>query len=455
MNTYKITRKIKIYPVGDMEEVNRVYKYLRDGIEAQNKAMNEYMSALYATTMMDICKEDRKLLNNLFQRVSDSKLGSGYDINICLPKGLPMGSTIQRRVSDDFSTDIKKGLMYGNVSLRTYRKDNPLLVHVDYINPIKYSNKKTGLYHNYATDDEFVEHSYTSDFEVFIRFANHIEFKCIFGNPHKSAELRDVFRNIFNGLYKVNGSSIEIKEKNIILNLTLTLPVNEHYLDENTSVGVDMGQAIPAVCALNNNKYERAYIGSKDDFLRERTKRQNQRRRLQSSLKNSNGGHGRKKKLKPLDRFNEYESNFVKTYNHMVSKRVVDFALKHNAKYINLEYLKGYDTNKFILRNWSYYQLQTYIKEKAERYGIVVRWINPCYTSQVCSECGHWEENQRKTQSEFVCGNGCFNNGKKKNINADFNAARNISKSTLFLDRKNDYDTDELIKQAKEYYGII
>ena len=192
MDKYIITRKIKLFPIGDKEEIDRVYKYLRDGIEAQNKAMNEYMSALYVTTMMEICKEDRKLLQTLFQRVSDSKLGSGYDKNIHLPKGLPMGGTIQRKVSNDFFMDMKKGLLYGNISLRNYKKDNTLLVHVDYIRPQKFSEKKTGLYHNYKTDDEFVKHCYDSDFEVLIGFANHIIFKCIFGNPHKSLELRNI-----------------------------------------------------------------------------------------------------------------------------------------------------------------------------------------------------------------------------------------------------------------------
>lgn len=454
MDKYIITRKIKLFPIGDKEEIDRVYKYLRDGIEAQNKAMNEYMSALYVTTMMEICKEDRKLLQTLFQRVSDSKLGSGYDKNIHLPKGLPMGGTIQRKVSNDFFMDMKKGLLYGNISLRNYKKDNPLLVHVDYIRPQKFSEKKTGLYHNYKTDDEFVKHCYDSDFEVLIGFANHIIFKCIFGNPHKSLELRNIFINIFNGLYEVGGSSIEIKGTKIFLNLTLKIPKKKIYLDENIVVGVDLGQAKPAVCAVNNNKYKRLYIGSKEDLLRQRTKIQNQYKRVQKSLKNTNGGHGRKKKLKPLDRFNKYEENFVKSYNHIVSKKVVDFALKNNAKYINLEYLKGYDKSKFILRNWSYYQLQTYIEQKAAKYDIIVRYINPCFTSQVCNECKHWEENQRKSQSEFVCGDGCFVNLKNKNINADFNAARNISKSTLFLDKTKNYAIEELIEQAKKYYGI-
>lgn len=72
----------------------------------------------------------------------------------------------------------------------------------------------------------------------------------------------------------------------------------------------------------------------------------------------------------------------------MVSSRIIKFALKHNAKYINLECLKGYNINKKILRNWSYYELQQMITYKANKYGIIVRKINPCFTSQVCSECG-------------------------------------------------------------------
>lgn len=314
---------------------------------------------------------------------------------------------------------------------------------------------------------EFYEHLY-NDRNLKVYFSmpykkgeDKIMFQLILGNPHKSHELRSVLENIFMGVYKIKGSKIGFvknKETKKMTDLCLYLVVEhcqkEHILDENVVCGVDLGQAMPAVCAISNNKYDRLYVGSSDDFLRQRIKLQDQYRRLTKSLKNTSGGHGRKKKLKARDRFENYEKNFVSFYNHMVSKRVVDFALKHNAKYINLEYLKGYDTSRFILRNWSYYQLQTYIEQKATKYGIVVRYINPCYTSQVCSECGHWEENQRKSQADFICGNGCFSNTKHKKINADFNAARNISKSTLFVDRAEDYDKESLIKQAKEYYGI-
>lgn len=357
----------------------------------------------------------------------------------------------------------------GKESIRNTKLTNPLIIPPN----IFYRKNGTlqGITHGYANDEELYE-KIDSDrnLEVYFNMPyqkgnEKIRFQLILRNPHKSHELRSTLENIFKGEYRIRGSEFGfVKNKktgkmtDLCLYLTVEHPQKECVLDEKTVCGVDLGQAVPAVCAVNNDKYDRLYIGSKDEFLHQRGKIQNQRRRLQKSLDNTSGGHGRGKKLKALDRFTEYEKNFVTSYNHMVSKRVVDFALKHNAKYINLEYLKGYDTSKFILRNWSYYQLQTYIEQKAAKYGIEVRYINPCYTSQVCSECGHWEENQRKSQAEFICGSdkGCFKTSEKDrgDINADFNAARNISKSTLFLKRTEDRDADYLIKKAREYYKI-
>ena len=110
----------------------------------------------------------------------------------------------------------------------------------------------------------------------------------------------------------------------------------------------------------------------------------------------------------------------------------MDFAIKNKAKYKNVEDLTGFDNSKFILRNWSYYQLQEFITYKANNVGIQVRKINPYHTSQTCSCCGHWEEGQRISQSKFICKNSnCKNYGKE--INADFNAARNIAQCSDFI----------------------
>jgi IS605 OrfB family transposase len=150
----------------------------------------------------------------------------------------------------------------------------------------------------------------------------------------------------------------------------------------------------------------------------------------------------------------EYEKNFVENYLHHISKQCVDFAVKNHCKYINIENLKGYDADDKILRNWSYYKLEQYITYKAERYGIIVRKINPCFTSQVCSFCGSYEKGQRKTQSDFLCANeNCTSHSEKhKYINADFNAARNIAMSTLYYDGE---ITNKQIEEAANYYGIV
>ena len=422
-----LTRKIQLFPVGDKDEVDRVYKYLRDGIFNQNKAMNQYMSALYISAIQDISKEDRKELNHLYTRISTSKKGSAYAKDIVLPKGLPSASTLGQAVKQDFSKACKDGLLYGKISLPTYRKDNPLLVHVDYVR-LRSTNphNDNGIYHNYESHAEFLDHLYSKDLDIFIKFANGITFKMILGNPHKSAALRSELQQIFEENYKVCGSSIQIDGKKIILNMSMEIPKQEFKLDENTVVGVDLGLAVPAVCSLNNNDYIRLSIGSKDDFLRIRTQLQSQKRRMQKSLASTSGGHGRDKKLKALNRYRDRERNFVKTYNHCVSKNVVEFAVKNKAKYINLEDLSGFDSSQFILRNWSFYELQQFITYKAAKYGIEVRKVNPYHTSQTCSCCGHWEEGQRIDQSHFKC-KACGSE-----MNADFNASRNIAVSTDF-----------------------
>lgn len=253
------------------------------------------------------------------------------------------------------------------------------------------------------------------------------------GSNKNKEELNTTLLRLISGAYEVCGSSIGLCKdgKKIVMNLSMKIPKTELELDEETVVGVDLGIAIPAYCALNNNTYSKKAIGSAAEFLRIRTQLQSQYRRLQKQVAANNGGHGRNKKMKPLDRFREKERNFVKTYNHYVSKEVVDFAVKNKAKYINMEDLSGFKGNDDrILRNWSYYELQQFIEYKAAKYGIEVRYINPYHTSQVCSCCGHWEEGQRMDQAHFVC---------KKcgtELNADYNAARNISMSTEFKKQK-------------------
>ena len=67
------------------------------------------------------------------------------------------------------------------------------------------------------------------------------------------------------------------------------------------------------------------------------------------------------------------------------------------------------------------------IKYKADRVGIKVRYVNPAYTSQTCSRCGHIDKNNRQTQEKFICTNCDYE------INADHNASINIARSEDFM----------------------
>lgn len=438
-----ICRKIKLFPVGDKEEINRVYDFIRNGQYAQYQACNLLMGQL----MSEYYKYNRDIKNEEFKaRQKEIMTNSNIILkDIDFATGVDTPSAVTQKVKQDFSTALKNGLAKGERTVTNYKRTNPLITR----------GRNLTFYHEYETYQDFLDKINDCDLTVYVKWVNKIVFKVVFGNPHRSLELRSVIQNILEENYKVQGSSIEIDGKSIILNLSISIPKQLRELDENTVVGVDLGIAVPAMCALNNNFYERLAIGNADDFLKIRTKMQAQRRRLQKSLRNISGGHGRAKKLKALEKLQKAEAHFVETYCHMISKRVVDFALKHNAKYINIENLTGCDTSDFILRNWSYYKLQDYITYKAAKYGIEVRKINPCYTSQICSVCGNWEFGQRKSQSVFECANeNCDSHKKYEKIgfNADFNAARNIAMSTLWME--SGQVTEKSKQEAREYYDI-
>ena len=429
-------RKVTLYPVGDKEEIDRAYKYIRNGMEVQSIMMNQCISAMYVAKLNKCSKEEWKELKHNYSHIPSSKLGSAYDFDMeKYPTGLPLAGGIPRVCEQKLKKSLKDGLMYGRVALPTFKATSPMMVHNDYCT-IAGSKKKrtTGFYGEYDTMADLKDALMNDDnCDIRLRFTNGLVFKVVFGNKHRSAELRSVFAKAFDGEYKFCDSTIGFDKrtgKKIILNLSVSMPRKERKLDESVCVGVDLGMAIPAVCALNNDMYKRESIGSYDDFIRERTKIQAERRRVTSHLKMTSGGHGRKKKLAHLDKITLHEREFAKTYNHNISKRVITFALQNNAGYINMEKLTGIarsETKEFVLRNWSYYELQTMIEYKAEREGIKVRYIDPAYTSQTCSVCG--ERGDRSTQAQFKCLNPkCKSHTMyEKGFNADFNAARNIS----------------------------
>ena len=142
----------------------------------------------------------------------------------------------------------------------------------------------------------------------------------------------------------------------------------------------------------------------------------------------------KKRKLKKLKSIKNRENRIVKNINHQISKRLVDRCLKDNSAIV-LEDLKGIRKtaksrrkNRYTLNSWSFYQLQMMIEYKSKKLGIPIFYVEPQYTSQRCSRCGHIEKANR--QGKLF---SCRECGKVENadVNAGFNIAE-LHQSGIF-----------------------
>ncbi|SEP29366.1 transposase, IS605 OrfB family, central region [Halogranum amylolyticum] len=104
----------------------------------------------------------------------------------------------------------------------------------------------------------------------------------------------------------------------------------------------------------------------------------------------------------------------------------VEEALENDCTHIVFEQLKGIRERlpyAKAVHKWAFHRLYEYVTYKAESEGLVVKQINPAYTSQRCSKCGFTHEDNRlhtNGQDEFDCLTCGYD------VYADYNAAKNI-----------------------------
>ena len=116
---------------------------------------------------------------------------------------------------------------------------------------------------------------------------------------------------------------------------------------------------------------------------------------------------------------------------HIISNELVEEALENDCTHIVFEQLKDIRErlpHAKAVHKWAFHRLFEYVTYKAESEGLVVKQINPAYTSQRCSKCGFTHEDNRphtNGQNEF----GCLKCG--YDVHADYNAAKNIGMKYL------------------------
>jgi len=210
---------------------------------------------------------------------------------------------LNRVIVSNYKKD-KGDMAFGRRSVRTYREGMPVQTTRDAI---------------FFTRDDADNAENKKDYVVWkLGRSERLIFSIYYGQDR--GNLRASVRQILAGTLDYAAPQIQVKNKKAFLLLPVKDPVKETALDPDLSVGVNLGLAVPAYVALSKGRAHKA-IGSADDLLRTRVQMQNRRRRLHSALKSARGGQGRKRKLKALNHLEKKERNFVRTYNHFVSKQ--------------------------------------------------------------------------------------------------------------------------------------
>ena len=197
-----------------------------------------------------------------------------------------------------------------------------------------------------------------------------------------------------------------------IFYLALTVDVPEPTPDDPVgALGVDLG--IIHLAVDSDGEY---YSGEEVDNVREKTDR------LKASLQSK----GTKSAKRHLRKLSGREANFRRNTNHVISKRLVSKA-KDTQRAIALEDLSGISSRTTVHhsqrrrhKSWAFSQLRQFITYKAKLVGVLVKLVDPHYTSQTCPRCGFVSKSNRQSQSSFVCKLCNFAS------NADFVASLNI-----------------------------
>lgn len=233
---------------------------------------------------------------------------------------------------------------------------------------------------------------------------------------------------------------------NFYLNLTIEVPKHKPETDRHEKIGIDLG--IARTVQLSNGRFMSLPDGhghKPDDYGGDTDslkKLDRKVRKLQRQLSRKEaGGSGKrqsnnyKKANARISKIKRKISNTVKYYQAMWATEICreyDIVCMEKLSIPNMtKSAKGTvespgknvkqkaGLNRSILMTAPGHFISI-MKNKAKEYGTKLVFVNPAYTSQTCSECGHVDKESRLDQKTFKCVK-CGHE-----MNADHNAAINI-----------------------------
>jgi putative transposase len=209
--------------------------------------------------------------------------------------------------------------------------------------------------------------------------------------------------------------------------LAVTVDVPEPTPNEASDyMGVDLG--VITLAATSDGEFLNHSTGPKHAHI-------NQVRARYSRFRAKLQQKGTKSSKRLLKKRSGRERRFVRDVNHCISKAICSTAqgtsrgialedLKHIRERISAKRMVG-KRHRRVLHGWAFAQLRAFVAYKAVLAGVPVVYVNPAYTSQTCSRCGHCEKDNRKSQAKFLCVACGFS------AHADLNAAENIRRAAV------------------------
>lgn len=358
-DTIILTRKVQIYlDCDDKEERSEYFKKLFEWQDIVYRGSNMVMTHQYIQEQMKdliYLRDDVKVKLGDFKKDPDgiftsSKMNTTYRILALYFKGkLPSNilSAMNMTLNRVFSSE-RAAYWKGEKSLRNYKKDMP----------IPFGGDQVKL-HNDEKGRDF-------KFNLF-----KIPFRTYLGKDR--SDKRVLLQRALVGQIKICTSSIQIIKGKLFFLLALELPKKKHELKDHVIAEASLSVEHPITVNIDRDNYQ---IGTKEEFLYRRMAIQAARHRIQKASTYNKGGHGRKKKLKSLDHFEEKERRYVDSRLHLYSRKLIDICVKSEAGTLLLVNQSNKEEvakdDEFLLRNWSYYGLIEKIKYKASMAGINV-----------------------------------------------------------------------------------
>lgn len=372
-----ITRKIEVFVCEDDKDLRRAYyDKLYANRDIAVKAANMAMSHLFSldNTMPYLSDEDKERIEFLgVKGQKATKQNAPYVAASEAFKGqadMGMISCVLQNAQKMYQDDRKKGMW--NKSLRSYKSNMPV--------PYKRERFLNLRFEDYTNGNGETRNG------CFFTLIG-VPFQIRFGRDRSGNRL--IVERVISGEYKMCTSSLQFDGKKVFLLLCVDIPQKKVELDEKKTLFAFLGVMNPIVCTCDvkaAKEYDSGMksfeIGTKEEFNYRRRQIQEAVRRCQINNRYTNGGKGRKKKTKAIERYHQKEKNYIDTKLHTYSRMLIDLAVRHKCGNIVLmnqthreDAAKDGNQNgePFVLRNWSYYGFKEKIAYKCKMAGIKLK----------------------------------------------------------------------------------